>query len=76
VYRIEIFGGYLPVVTIDRDKVKTAGNCKTNQSHVTDPVSYLFNNLLFKTKYPDGNARCISMNPGIILCYFIGKFCI
>ena len=30
VCRIEIFGGYLPVVTIERDKAKTAGNCKTN----------------------------------------------
>jgi hypothetical protein len=40
--RIEIFGGYLPVVTIERDKAKTAGNCKTNQSHVTNPAAYLF----------------------------------
>jgi hypothetical protein len=34
---IEKFGGNLPVVTIDRDNTKTAGNCKTNMSHVTDP---------------------------------------
>ncbi|WP_110462267.1 hypothetical protein [Ruminiclostridium sufflavum] len=40
--RIEVFGGYLPVVTIVRDEAKTAGNCKTKQSHVTDPVAYLF----------------------------------
>jgi hypothetical protein len=52
VYRIEIFGGYLPVVTIDRDEAKTAGDCKTNKSQVTYPVAYLNKNLLFKTKYP------------------------
>lgn len=28
--RIEIFGGYLPVVTIVRNKAKTAGDCRTN----------------------------------------------
>jgi hypothetical protein len=42
VCRIEIFGGYLPVVTIDRDKSKSAGNCKTNLSHVANPVAYLY----------------------------------